>query len=179
MLKEISEMQRTLSIGLAAALALSPTFAFANSKTYNFTGSFVDYGSLSSAEYALASKAAGQVCPGYGNWTDSFQSFEYTLTEFDDTWKDYSATGVHFSVTCNWQQVNYTFSGAAFNDQGSVQDGENAIENDYWQQTCGDSNHQLTNMHFNSFEYIHEHTWWGANYYSATSISGSFTCDEG
>jgi hypothetical protein len=175
MLKEISAMKRTMLIGGALALALMPTFAFANSKTYNFTGSFEDYGSVAAGENAMASKAAAQVCPSYGNWSDSFQPFWYTYTNFV-FWQDYSAANVNFSVTCSWQQVNYTFSGASFEDYGSVQDGENAIENDYWQSACGGGSHQISNFHFNTFYWTHtDYGLWQD--YSAAGISGSFTCD--
>ena len=175
-------MKRLTPISTAAAvaaLALTPTLARANSQTYNFTGSFSDYGSLAAGEYALASKAAGEVC-SYGNWTDNFQPFQYTY----QTWlggaiQYYSASNVQFSVTCTWQQISYTFSGGWFSDEGSVQDGENAIENYYWQNTCGDSNHQLTNIHFNPFEYIVTSYVFGLyKTYAASNISGSFTCEE-
>jgi len=168
-------MKRTMTIGLALALALAPTFASANSKTYNFTGWFADQPSVAAGEYYIASQAASRVCPSYGNWSDSFQSFTYTWTNFG-FWTDYSAGHVNFSVTCTWQQVNYTFSGAAFENYGSVQDGENAIETDYWQSTCGGGNHQITNFHFNTFYWTHtDYGFWQD--YSASGISGSFTCD--
>jgi len=174
-------MQRLIPISLAAgavALALTPSLASASSKTFNFTGSFSDYGSLGSGEYALASKAAAEVC-SYGNWSDSFKPFSYTLqTWLDGAIDEYSASNVSFSVTCTWQQLSYNFTGGWFSDEGSVQDGENDIENYYWKNTCGDSNHQLTNMHFNSFEYIVTSYLFGAfKTYAASNISGSFTCD--
>ena len=168
-------MKRTLAVVSALALALAPTFAMANSKTYNFHGWFADESSVAAGEYALASQAAAKVCPSYGSWTDHFQSFTYTHTNFV-LWQDYSASSVNFSVTCNWQQVTHTFSGAWFADEGSVQDGENAIETDLWQGVCGGGNHQLTNMHFNPYTYTHTNfVFWQD--YSASGISGSFTCD--
>jgi hypothetical protein len=175
MLKEILVMKRIMSICLALALVLTPTLAFANSKTYNFNGWFADESSVAAGENALASQAAAKVCPSYGSWTDSFQPFSYTHTNFV-FWQDYSASNVNFSVTCTWQQVRHTFSGAWFANEGSVQDGENAIETDLWQNVCGGGNHQLTNMQFNSFTYTHTNfVFWQD--YSATGISGSFTCD--
>jgi hypothetical protein len=176
LLKEVSVLKRATSISAALALTLSPTFAFANSQTYNFNGWFADESSVAAGEYALGSQAAAKVCPSYGTWSDSFQPFTYTWTDFG-FWTDYSAANVNFSVTCTWQVVNYTFSGAAFEDYGSVQDGENAIQNDFWQNTCGGGNHQLTNMHFNPFYYTHTDFFFWQDY-SASGISGSFTCDE-
>lgn len=171
-------MKRFASLGLALgslALVLSPTTASANSKTYNFTGWFADEPSVGAGEYALASQAAAKVCPAYGNWSDHFNSFTYTHTNFV-FWQDYSASNVSFSVTCNWQQTTHYFQNAWFADEGSVQDGENAIENDLWQSVCGGGNHQITNMHFNSFSYTHtDFGLWQD--YSASGLSGSFTCD--
>jgi uncharacterized protein YozE (UPF0346 family) len=169
---------KRISIWIAVVMMMTATSAFATSKTYNFNGWFADESSVANGEYALASQAAAEVCPSYGSWTDSFQPFTYTLTEFDDIWKDYSAANVNFSVTCTYESVNYTFSGAWFADEGSVQDGENAIQNDLWQDTCGGGNHWLTNMHFNTFYWTlteFDDIW---KDYSASSISGSFTCDE-
>jgi hypothetical protein len=167
---------KRISIWIALVLMMTATSAFATSKTYNFNGWFADEPSVAQGEWDLASPQAARVCPSYGSWTDSFQPFTYTHTNFV-FWQDYSASNVNFSVTCTWESVNYTFSGAWFADEGSVQDGENAIQNHYWQNTCGGGNHQLTNMHFNSFTYTHTNfVFWQD--YSASSISGSFTCDE-
>ena len=167
---------KRISIWIALVLMMTATSAFATSKTYNFNGWFADEPSVAQGEWDLASGQAAKVCPSYGSWTDSFQPFTYTHTNFV-FWQDYSASNVNFSVTCTWESVNYTFSGAWFADEGSVQDGENAIQNHYWQNTCGGGNHQLTNMHFNSFTYTHTNfVFWQD--YSASSISGSFTCDE-
>jgi hypothetical protein len=170
----------SLAVG-AAAMAMAPTMAFAGSSgPFNFTGNFWNQPSVAQGEYALASQAAAQVCPSYGNWTDNFQSFDYIHYSFLG-WNWYDATNVHFSVSCNWQSASYTFSGAYFYDYDSVQDGENAIENYYWQNTCGGGNHRITNFHFNPFEYIVvNHQFLGITYsttYTATGISGSFTCD--
>jgi hypothetical protein len=165
-----------ISIWIALVLMTTATSAFANSKTYNFNGWFADESSVAAGEYALASGQAAKVCPSYGSWTDNFQPFTYTWTNFG-LWMDYSASNVNFSVTCNWESVTHTFSGAWFADEGSVQDGENAIQGDEWQNVCGGGNHQLTNMHFNSFTYTHtDFGFWQD--YSASGISGSFTCDE-
>jgi len=167
---------KRISIWIAVVLMMTATSAFATTRTYNFNGWFADEPSVAAGEYALASGAAAKVCPSYGSWTDSFQPFTYTWTNFG-FWMDYSASSVNFSVTCNYESVNYTFSGAWFADEGSVQDGENAIQNDLWQDTCGGGNHWLTNMHFNPFTYTYTNfVFW--NDYSASSISGSFTCDE-
>lgn len=167
---------KRISIWIALVLMMTATSAFATSKTYNFNGWFADEPSVAAGEYALASQAAAKVCPSYGSWTDSFQPFTYTWTNFV-FWMDYSASSVNFSVTCNYESINYSFSGAWFANEGSVQDGENAIQNDYWQSTCGGGNHWLTNMHFNSFTYTHTNFGLWQDY-SASSISGSFTCDE-
>ncbi len=167
---------KRISIWIALALMLAATPAFATSKTYNFNGWFADEPSVAAGEYALASGAAAKVCPSYGTWTDSFQPFSYTWTNFG-FWMDYSAANVNFSVTCNYESINYTFSGAWFADEGSVQDGENAIQNDLWQGTCGGGNHWLTNMHFNTFYWTHTNYFFWQDY-SASGISGSFTCDE-
>ncbi|MGA2292524.1 hypothetical protein [Bradyrhizobium sp.] len=176
MLKEIPAMKRTISIPLALALTLSPTFAFADSKTYNFNGWFADESSVAAGENALGLQAAIKVCPSYGNYSQSFQPFTYTWTNFV-LWTDYSAANVNFSVTCTWEQVNHTFSGASFEDYGSVQNGENAIQGDYWRNPCGGGKHLLTNMQFNQFSYTHtDFGFWQD--YSASGISGSFTCDE-
>jgi hypothetical protein len=164
------------SIWIALVLMMSATSAFATSQTYNFNGWFADEPSVAAGEYALASAQAARVCPSYGTWTDSFEPFTYTWTNFF-FWMDYSASNVNFSVTCTWESVNYTFSGAWFADEGSVQDGENAIQTDLWQDTCGGGNHWLTNMHFNSFTYTHTNFFFWQDY-SASGISGSFTCDE-
>ena len=175
-MKRISTTQLT-AIWMSFVLMMAPTIALANTATYNFQGSFVDYSSLAAGEYAMVSQAAAKVCPSYGNWSDSIKPFDYTHTYFDDIWNDYSANPVYFSITCNWQSVNHTFSGAYFVNYGSIQDGLNAIQNDLWEQDCGGGNHQLTNMHFNSF-------YWTETYfdgiwhdYSATGISGSYTCE--
>jgi hypothetical protein len=167
---------KRISIWIALAMMLTATSAYATSKTYNFNGWFADEPSVAAGEYALASGAAAKVCPSYGSWTDSFQSFTYTWTNFG-FWMDYSASSVNFSVTCNYESVNYTFSGAWFANEGSVQDGENAIQGDLWQNTCGGGNHQLTNMHFNPFTYTHTNFGFWQDY-SASSVSGSFTCEE-
>jgi len=167
---------KRISIWIVLVLMLTATSAFATSRTYNFNGWFADEPSVAAGEYALASQAAARVCPSYGTWTDSFQPFTYTHTNFV-FWQDYSASNVNFSVTCNYDSINYTFSGAWFANEGSVQDGENAIQNDLWQNTCGGGGHWLTNMHFNPFTYTHtNYVFWQD--YSASSISGSFTCDE-
>jgi len=167
---------KRISIWIALVLMMTATSAFATSRTYNFNGWFADEPSVAAGEYALASQAAARVCPSYGTWTDSFQPFTYTWTNFV-FWMDYSASSVNFSVTCNYESINYTFSGAWFANEGSVQDGENAIQNDLWQNTCGGGSHWLTNMHFNPFTYTHTNfVFWQD--YSASSISGSFTCDE-
>ena len=167
--------KRMISICAALALAAAPNFANATSKTYNFNGWFADEPSVAAGEYALGSQAAAKVCPSYGSWTDHFQSFTYTWTNFV-FWMDYSASNVNFSVTCTWQQTNHTFSGAWFADYGSVQDGLNAITNDLWQQDCGGGNHQISNVHFNSFTYTHtDFGLWQD--YSASGLSGTYTCD--
>ena len=165
-----------ISIWIALVLMMTATSAFATSKTYNFNGWFANEPSVAAGEYALASGQAAKVCPSYGSWSDSFQSFTYTHTNFG-FWQDYSASNVNFSVTCTWESVTHTFSGAWFANEGSVQDGENAIQGDYWQSTCGGGNHQLTNMHFNSFTYTHTNFGFWQDY-SASGLSGSFTCDE-
>ena len=165
-----------ISMWIALVLMMTATSAFATSKTYNFNGWFADEPSVAQGEYDLASAQAARVCPSYGSWTDSFQPFTYTHTNFV-FWQDYSASSVNFSVTCTWESVKRTFSGAWFADEGSVQDGENAIQNDLWQSVCGGGNHQLTNMHFNPFTYTHtDFVFWQD--YSASGIIGSFTCDE-
>ena len=167
---------KRISIWIALVLMMTATSAFATSRTYNFNGWFADEPSVAAGEWALASGQAARVCPSYGSWTDSFQPFTYTHTNFV-FWQDYSASSVNFSVTCTWESINYSFSGAWFANEGSVQDGENAIQNYYWQNTCGGGSHQLTNMHFNSFSYTHtNYVFWQD--YSASSISGSFTCEE-
>ena len=167
---------KRISICIAMVLMLTATSAFATTKTYNFNGWFANEPSVAAGEYALASGQAARVCPSYGTWTDHFQPFSYTWTNFG-FWMDYSASNVNFSVTCNYESINYTFSGAWFANEGSVQDGENAIQHDLWQNTCGGGSHQLTNMHFNSFTYTHtDFGFWQD--YSASSVSGSFTCEE-
>ncbi len=170
-------MIRTMSVVAALALALTPTFASANSKTYNFIGWFSDEPSVAQGEYAAASDVAAKVCPSYGSWSDSFQPFSYTRMQPFIGPDSYSASNIKFSVTCTWQQVSQTFSDAWFSDYGSVQDGENAIESSLRNSACGGGNHQLTNIQFNPFSYTRMHPFIGSDSYSASGISGSFTCD--
>ena len=161
---------------LMTVLMMTATSAFATSKTYHLKGWFADAPTLAQGEHDLASAGAAKVCPSYGSWTDSFEPFTYIHTNYV-FWQDYSATNVSFSVTCTFESVTHTFSGAWFADEGSIQDGENAIENDLRQSVCGGGNHKVTNMHFNRYTYIHtDYIFWQD--YSATGISGSFTCDE-
>lgn len=167
-------MKRT-SILIVLVLMMTAMSAFATTKTYNFNGWFANESSVAQGEWDLASAQAAKVCPSYGSWTDSFQPFTYTHTNFV-FWQDYSASNVNFSVTCTWESDTHTFSGAWFANEGSLQDGENAIENDLWQTVCGGGNHVLTNMHFNSFTYTHTDFFFWQDY-SASGISGSFTCD--
>ena len=165
-----------ISIWIALVLMVTATSAFATTKTFTFDGWFADESSVAQGEWDLASVQAAKVCPSYGNWTDSFQPFTYTHTDFG-FWQDYSASNVKFAVTCTWESEPRTFSGYWFADEGSVQDGENAIQNDLWEGVCGGGNHVLTSMHFNPFTYTHTNfVFWQD--YSATGISGSFTCDE-
>jgi hypothetical protein len=157
-------------------LMMTPTSAFATSKTYHLKGWFADAPSVAQGERELASAGAAKVCPSYGSWTDSFEPFTYTHTNYV-FWQDYSASNVSFSVTCTFESVTHNFSGAWFADEASIQDGENAIENDLRKSVCGGGNHKVTNMHFNRYTYIRtDYVFWQD--YSATGISGSFTCDE-
>ena len=168
-------IKRIISLSAAVALAMAPVYANATSKTYNFNGWFADEPSVAAGENALASNAAGKVCPSYGSWTDHFNSFTYTWTNFV-FWTDYSASSVTFSVTCNYTQTQHSFSGAWFADEGSVADGENDIIHDLWQDDCGGGNHQISNVHFNSFSWTHtDFGFWQD--YSASGLSGTYTCD--
>ena len=91
---------KRISIWIALVLMMTATSAFATSKTYNFNGWFADEPSVAQGEWDLASPQAARVCPSYGSWTDSFQPFTYTHTNFV-FWQDYSASSISGSFTCD------------------------------------------------------------------------------